>query len=147
MRGRNVVTPYVGGDTYTKILQLKRKKNKIETASFPNNEEVELGESSTPVPISRLFPTNEVDQSRNFSTSFSMISTKPLNISITPPVLPLCFANALLMLYAVHETGVDCKLPLLGQDVIESTISGSKNEKLVFFSASRMSGSGFVIVS
>ena len=37
-----------------------------------------------------------------------------LDISITPPVLPLCFANALLTLYAVHEPGVDCKLPLLG---------------------------------
>ena len=38
-----------------------------------------------------------------------------LNISIAPPVLPLCFANALLTLYAVHEPGVDCKLPLLGK--------------------------------
>ena len=39
-----------------------------------------------------------------------------LDISITPPVLPLCFANALLTLYAVHEPGVDCKLPLLGKN-------------------------------
>ena len=41
-----------------------------------------------------------------------------LDISIAPPVLPLCFANALLTLYAVHEPGVDCKLPLLGEKFI-----------------------------
>ena len=70
----------------------------------------------TPVPISRLFPPGGGDSPRRVSsTSVSLISNKPLSISITPPVLPLCFANALLTLYAVHETGVDCKLPLLGE--------------------------------
>ena len=104
-----------GGESYTRILQLKQKKNKskrtlLQTPTVPRPEE-----APTPVPISKLYPANDVENSRNFSTSFSMISSRPLNISITPPVLPLCFANALLMLYAVHETGVDCKLPLLGE--------------------------------
>ena len=74
-----------------------------------------VGSPCTPVPISRLFPPNDGDDPRRVSTSVSLISNKPLSISITPPVLPLCFANALLTLYAVHETGVDCKLPLLGE--------------------------------
>ena len=45
--------------------------------------------------------------------SSNAVTRETLNITITPPVLPLCFANALLTLYAVHEP-VDCKLPLLG---------------------------------
>ena len=35
--------------------------------------------------------------------SSNAVTRETLNITITPPVLPLCFANALLTLYAVHE--------------------------------------------
>ena len=36
------------------------------------------------------------------------------NFAMSPPLLPLCFANTLLTLYTINEFGVDCKLHLLG---------------------------------
>ena len=40
------------------------------------------------------------------------------NFAMSPPLLPLCFANTLLTLYTINEFGVDCKLHLLGIDFI-----------------------------
>ena len=98
--------PSLGDDPNTRILQLK---------------------SCTPrtIPMSSLSrlrglhpPPTPSHQSKPGQEGHSLILSvgrDTLNISITPPVLPLCFANALLTLYAVHEPGVDCKLPLLGK--------------------------------
>ena len=64
---------------------------------------------------SRHSQVSRSSRMRDNMTTITMTGDS-LDISITPPVLPLCFANALLTLYAVHEPGVDCKLPLLGKN-------------------------------
>ena len=95
----------IGGreNSFTQILQLTPRKN------F-NSPQPDKG--STPKPITRVFPSNTTSRQDERETDFSQT---PFNITITPPVLPLCFANALLTLYAVNEPGVDCKLHLLGK--------------------------------
>ena len=98
----------VGGreNSFTQIVHLTPRKGK--SAYMPPLD-------GTPRPISRLCPSNSA--SRQAGTVITSFSQKPFNITITPPVLPLCFANALLTLYAVNEPGVDCKLHLLGKIV------------------------------
>ena len=80
----------------------------------PNTKILQLN-SITPRPSTStgLKPSSPRAGVINDTISITM-GRETLSISITPPVLPLCFANALLTLYAVHEPGVDCKLPLLG---------------------------------
>ena len=97
----------IGGreNSFTQILQLTPQKNYITPITDRG--------TSTPRPITRLFPSDSV--SRQGGTVVTSFSQRPFNITITPPVLPLCFANALLTLYAVNEPGVDCKLHLLGR--------------------------------
>ena len=98
--------PSLADDPSTKILRLKSPRP-LSTVS-----------SGLPLlQLSSCLQSRQVSRSSRRGdnlTSFTMAGDS-LNISITPPVLPLCFANALLTLYAVHEPGVDCKLPLLGE--------------------------------
>ena len=98
----------IGGreNSITQILHLTPRKGR-KTYMSPLD--------GTPRPISRLCPSNSA--SRQAGTMVTSFSQRPFNITITPPVLPLCFANALLTLYAVNEPGVDCKLHLLGKIV------------------------------
>ena len=70
--------------------------------------------------LSSCLQSRQVSRSSRRADNLTTITLTgdSLDISIAPPVLPLCFANALLTLYAVHEPGVDCKLPLLGEKFI-----------------------------
>ena len=92
----------------TKILRLKSPRP-MSTVS-----------SSLPLlQLSTCLQSHQVSRSSRRADNLTTITLTgdSLDISITPPVLPLCFANALLTLYAVHEPGVDCKLPLLGKNL------------------------------
>ena len=100
--------PHLTDRPDTKILRLKSPRP-MSTVS-----------SSLPLlQLSSCLQSHQVSRSSRRADNLTTITLTgdSLDISITPPVLPLCFANALLTLYAVHEPGVDCKLPLLGKNL------------------------------
>lgn len=95
--------PNLADDPSTKILRLKSPRP--------------LSTVSSGLPLLQLSSCLQSRHSSRRDNLTTITATgDSLDISITPPVLPLCFANALLTLYAVHEPGVDCKLPLLGKN-------------------------------